>query len=195
MSQERALHALAAANRHAPGAAAIRRDPFAAVIFAHMLQERCCDLLEALADALPDRIDRRAAAAAEAFLQVAFPAQLAVENDVLLPALLGAAEGDKSLCWALQQARVEHAVDEEHARELADLIAAADGAVRRPDALGYLLRGFFESQRRHISWEQTVLFPLARTAMSQRDLGRLADAVLDCPAWQQASAWTPQSVA
>lgn len=184
--QQRALRALTGASRYAPTAAAVERDPFAAVLFDHVLLERFCDLLEAMADALPDQMDRQAAEAAARFLEDVYPANLAVENELFLPALLAAAVGDRALCWALHQARIEHDVDEEHGRELADLLACAgNGDLRRPDALGYMLRGFFEGQRRHVSWEQTVLFPLARAALSKARLGRLADEVARSAAWQQ----------
>ena len=32
--------------------------------------------------------------------------------------------------------------------------------------LGYMLRGYFESRRRHIAWEETVLLPLADTHLT-----------------------------
>ena len=64
----------------------------------------------------------------------------------------------------MQQLEAEHAADESFAHELADelQLLADTGLVRNAEMLGYMLRGFFEHQRRHIEWENRVLLPLAR---------------------------------
>ena len=50
-----------------------------------------------------------------------------------------------------------------HAIEIAEELAqfVEDGRPRNPEMLGYMLRGFFVSQRRHIAWEN---MPVATTA-------------------------------
>jgi hypothetical protein len=44
--------------------------------------------------------------------------------------------------------------------------------------LGYMLRGFFEQQRRHIEWENRVLLPLARRTLTKADLVELQDWIM-----------------
>jgi len=44
--------------------------------------------------------------------------------------------------------------------------------------LGYMLRGFFERQRRDIEWETSVLLPLARQTLAPSDLAELQDWIM-----------------
>ena len=61
------------------------------------------------------------------------------------------------------------------ALELADelQLLVDTGMVRNAEMLGYMLRGFFEHQRRHIEWEKGVLLPLARQTLTPADLAEL----------------------
>ncbi|MBN9246319.1 MAG: hypothetical protein J0I81_02505, partial [Hyphomicrobium sp.] len=51
-------------------------------------------------------------------------------------------------------------------------------APRNPETLGYILRGYFESQRRHIAWEDSVVLPAARKALTVEDLARLQEWIM-----------------
>ena len=177
--QQRRLRELTECMRRAPSEAAQREDIFALLTFEHMLQERLCDLLEAIADALPGAVDLATAEAAAFFLRTHYPAHFAAEDAVLFPALLGGLGRGSALASAVEQARAEHEVDLEAAREIADCLDdLARGERISPDAVGYMLRGFFEAQRRHISWEERVLFPLARERLDAAAGSRIAAAIL-----------------
>ncbi|MGQ7791553.1 hemerythrin domain-containing protein [Faunimonas sp. B44] len=176
--QECRLRDLTESMRRAPGASAQRSDIFALLTFEHMLQERLCDVLEAIADALPGAVDHSAAEAAALFLRTHYPAHFAAEDDVLYPAVAQGEPKGSALASAVDQARAEHEVDLEAARELADSLDDLVGGERvNTEAIGYMLRGFFESQRRHISWEERVLFPLARQKID-RDMSAAVAAEL-----------------
>jgi len=54
------------------------------------------------------------------------------------------------------------------------MVLASGRKLDNPDMCGYMMRGFFESYRRHIRWEQTVLLPLARRRLRHGDLTALA---------------------
>jgi hemerythrin-like domain-containing protein len=71
----------------------------------------------------------------------------------------------------------EHDLDESFADELTEELEhlATAGQARNPEVLGYMLRGFFESYRRHIHWETDVLLPMARQMLSEADLTELAN--------------------
>jgi hypothetical protein len=43
--------------------------------------------------------------------------------------------------------------------------------------VGYMLRSFFESYRRHIAWENTIVLPLARARLTGEDLDKLGRAM------------------
>lgn len=57
--------------------------------------------------------------------------------------------------------------------------AIAEGAVPNADMLGYMLRGYFESQRRHIAWEDRVVLPAARSVLNAQDLARIQAWIMD----------------
>lgn len=75
----------------------------------------------------------------------------------------------------LQRLEAEHAADMDFAGEFADelQLAADRGHARNPEMLGFMLRGFFEQQRRHVEWENRVLLPIARQVLTGEDLGQL----------------------
>ena len=72
-------------------------------------------------------------------------------------------------------------LSEEHARDrelssslLAGLRSLAMGeTLQQPDEFLHVAPAFAEGQRRHLAWEEAVLFPLARIRLSQADLDRM----------------------
>ena len=159
-----------------PAAARVRTtcgspDPLALIEEDHALQLELCDLLECLADALPD-FNQATARSAAAILQHGFKPHLQLEEDMLFPLLRRRAPEGSPLRAIMRQLEAEHAADESFARELADelQLLADTGLVRNAEMLGYMLRGFFEHQRRHIEWENGVLLPLARQTLTRKDL-------------------------
>ena len=46
------------------------------------------------------------------------------------------------------------------------------------EALGYLLRSFFENYRRHSAWERTALYPIVRTHLGGGTTRKQHDALL-----------------
>lgn len=63
---------------------------------------------------------------------------------------------------ALERLRFEHYADLCFAEEIHDgLLAFGRGEdLMTADAIGYMLRGFFESVRRHVAFEKEILVPL-----------------------------------
>jgi hemerythrin-like domain-containing protein len=72
---------------------------------------------------------------------------------------------------------MEHVRDEDVSSELLEELTfvAEQGRARNADMLGYMLRGLFEGQRRHIAWENTVVVPAARRLLQQDDLQSLSE--------------------
>jgi hemerythrin-like domain-containing protein len=154
-------------------------DPLALVLEDHALQLELCDLLECLADGLPD-FDRAIARSAGAILRHGFEPHLQLEEDMLFPLLRRRAPEGAPLRAVMRQLEAEHAADESLAHELADelQLLVDTGLVRNAEMLGYMLRGFFEHQRRHIEWENGVLLPLARQTLTPADLAELQDWIM-----------------
>ena len=154
----------------------LRHHPLDLIAHDHALQERLCDMLEAIADGLPDDIDKRQCREAASALNFDLPLHHRDEEQCLFPLLLerGAATG--SLAEVLDRLSQEHAKDESFAGEVVECLEALaeGGTARNPDMLGYMLRGFFEGYRRHIQWENTLVMPAARRYLTPDDLLRLA---------------------
>lgn len=121
-----------------------------------------CSELERIADALPNNVDRQACltlgrAVAETTARIHRR-----EEDVLFPALLASRPQQRDLAATLDRLRLEHHGDECYAEEVDEALTAF-GEGRRSmsaDAIGYLLRGFFEGQRRHVAFEKELVAPL-----------------------------------
>jgi hemerythrin-like domain-containing protein len=155
--------------------------PLQAIAREHRLQACQCDALERIADGLPDEFDRAAVASLLPALRRDLSAHVDDEERGLFPLLRRRAHLEDNLESILVQLAEEHAADLEYAEEV---IAQLEEVVRlgrvpNPDMLGYMLRGFFQAQRRHLMWEDAVLLPLARLRLSAADLKKLAAVMLE----------------
>jgi hemerythrin HHE cation binding domain-containing protein len=171
-------------KRLRPGTATARTicgkpDPLALVAEDYALQLELCDLPESLADDLPD-CNRAIARSAAATLRQGFKPHPQLEEEMLFPLLRRRAPHGSPLEPIMQQLEAEHAADDSFAHELADelQLLADTGLVRNAEMLGYMLRAFFEHQRRHIEWENRVLLPLARQTLTRADLAELQDWIM-----------------
>jgi hemerythrin-like domain-containing protein len=81
---------------------------------------------------------------------------------VVFPAFAAAAArplvGDASV----RRLKAEHVEDECAAQDLADVLFAIGhgSAIDNPEALGFMLRAFFETTRRHIAFEREHVMPV-----------------------------------
>lgn len=152
--------------------------PFAVLAAEHQLQLELCDCLEQLADSLPDRLDRVTVAPLCLLISRDVTDHFAWEEQILFPAMRRRAMAAASVLPMLHQLESEHARDEDQAHEIAEALAglAGKGTSGNAEMLGYMLRGFFEGQRRHISWEDRLLLPIARELLTASDLRDMARA-------------------
>jgi len=140
---------------------------------------RICDVLDMVA-ADPSRIGRLAAPALMDFLRLDLPRHLDDMEKDLLPLVEGALLVGDAADGALAQLSREHAVDRKRAEHLITALEPlADGRVLDSEReLTVMAQAFAEAQRRHLAWEEAVLYPLARARLRAdllRDLtGRLA---------------------
>ena len=147
-------------------------DPISVLEEEHALQLELCDILEHLADGLPHAFDLTLAGIALSLLKSAWQQHTRLEEDVLFPMLRSRTGEGAYVTAMLHRLEEEHDTDEGLADEisiaLGELIAGAPLA--NAESLGYMLRGFFMSQRRHIAWENEVVLPLARHVLEPGDL-------------------------
>jgi len=151
-------------------------DPIDRLEQAHAFHAGLCDMLESIADSLPDEVDPLQCRQALTSLQIELPLHHKDEEVGLFPLLERRARPKDNLSEHLAQLSLEHATDESFADELSQELDSLSRGERphNPNMLGYMLRGFFESYRRHLHWENTVLLPLARKRLTESDLGVLA---------------------
>lgn len=149
--------------------------PIDRIVADHAVQLELCDVLEAIADGLPDMVDKRLVRQVIAILEHGLAPHFRAEEDFLFPLLRLRGASDPSLIAALDQLEAEHLRDDDICAELIEELRnlADRGGPRNADMLGYMLRGFFEGQRRHISWENAVVVPAARRILNQADLAEL----------------------
>ncbi len=167
----------------------LRTDPavvtaFSALKFVandHMQHLRLCDLLEEIADSLPDRIDKAQCFHAALALQYRVNTHHQLEEEVLFPRLLARAGDNHDLERIFRRLSDEHRTDEGHCDEAIELLTRlSDGTPPfNMEAAGYLLRGLFEGLRRHIAFEQDHLLPIARKVLKKEDLEVLAAGIRD----------------
>jgi hemerythrin-like domain-containing protein len=157
----------------------LRRNPLDLIEHEHQMQAQLCDSLERIADDLPDNVDRRLCAKVIESLQHEMPVHHRDEELCLFPLIERRALPDDNIHDILARLALEHATDESFASELLEsLEGLSEGRrLKNPDMVGYMLRSFFESYRRHILWENAIVLPLARARLTGEDLEELSRAM------------------
>ena len=123
---------------------------------AHDEQLQLCTELEEIADSLPAKINRQKCIYAAKALGPLIRGVHHYEDNVLFPALEARPSTAPDLPKTLARLKFEHFEDECFAEELAErlLLLASGRDDINMEATGYMLRGFFESVRRHVAFER-----------------------------------------
>src|SRR5262249_51248090 len=121
---------------------------------AHDAQLTLCMALEEIADSLPANVNRQKCIYAAKSLIPLINGIHRYEEEALFPMLENLGAGNRDLASSIARLKFEHVEDECFAEELTDTLTrlgSGDAAVNA-EAAGYMLRGFFESLRRHIAF-------------------------------------------
>lgn len=125
---------------------------------AHGEQLALCRELEDIADSLPASINRQKCIYAAKALGPLIKGIHHYEETVLFPMSQRDPDAAVHLESTLERLKFEHCEDECFAEELTDaLLKLGSGERVNMEAVGYMLRGFFEGMRRHIAFEQEHL--------------------------------------
>ena len=145
----------------------------------HSNQLMLCDGLEAIADSFPDDVQRETCMFAAEAMEMLLPLHHSLEEDILFPALLKKETNDPALRGTLARLTGEHRTDEGYCAEAVELLKplAAGEPPQNAEADGYLLRGLFESWRRHIAFEDEYILPRAEALLQNDELRGLAVAL------------------
>ncbi|WP_027486534.1 hemerythrin domain-containing protein [Allorhizobium undicola] len=141
-------------DRHCAGPLAAGSSGLVWLESAHSEQLALCRELEEIADSLPSSVNRQKCIYAAKALGPLISGAHHYEEQVLFPWL---AENltIPHLQETLHRLKFEHCEDECFAEELTDaLLRLGSGDNVNMEAVGYMLRGFFEGLRRHIAFER-----------------------------------------
>jgi hemerythrin-like domain-containing protein len=157
----------------------LRRNGLDLIEYEHRIQSQICDGLERIADGLPNDVDRGLCEQVVKALRYEIPLHHRDEECGLFPLIDKRALPNDDIHDILARLALEHATDESFAGELLESlqILANGGKVNNPNMVGYMLRSFFESYRRHIQWENAVVLPLARSRLTEEDVEELEQAM------------------
>lgn len=83
------------------------------------------------------------------------------EETIIFPAYEVATSGGNANLASTRRLRAEHVEDECFAGEVTEILLAVGHGetVENAEAVGFMLRGFFESMRRHIAFEREHVLP------------------------------------
>ncbi|MEL7114809.1 MAG: hemerythrin domain-containing protein, partial [Pseudomonadota bacterium] len=167
-----------------PGAEALtvsNNCPLQELSRAHKRKLDLCDLLEDIADSLPEP-DRVLCMQAAAILTIELPMHHADEDLGLFPLLRKRClPGDRFDAIA-DRLGEEHVDLEASLAEIVAMLRSYSGGAQSDgvdQAAGYALRGLFEGLRRHIAWEEATVMPLARERLQDDDLAELKQAMAE----------------
>lgn len=171
-------------KQHQEGAktpvAQVMAEPLLVITKGLRSQEHLCDCLERIADSLPDNIDPCLVAATLHAMKHDLALCILDDEDALFPLLESHSVPDDNVAELLSDLRRGNAIDECYAAEVIEELQnlARDAKPDRADALGYLLRAFFETRRRHIACQKAVVIPLAGKRLNAEALRVLAARML-----------------
>lgn len=123
-----------------------------------------CDRLEAIADSLPDNIDASLCSTTAKAIDPILSKAQEVEENKLYPALKKYYEDNFDQSHILDKLVAEHFEDRLFGEEVSEVLRSYGRGqpAQSADATGYMLRGFFEGLRRHMSYEEALLKPLRK---------------------------------
>lgn len=138
-----------------------RTDPAEGFKTARVALLALCDLLEQIADSIPGNIDRTICSALTRELTPFICRIHRFEEQTLYPLTRTPTSDLKLVDATIERLKHEHLEDRCFAEELTEALRelSQNTVPQNPDALGYMLRGFFEAMRRHVAFESEHLRP------------------------------------
>ncbi|GLS32275.1 hypothetical protein GCM10007937_39850 [Mesorhizobium albiziae] len=136
--------------------------PAAVMKRAHHEKLRLCQALEEIADALPGSVDRRKVLGVANTLVPLLSSIHHYEEAVVFPLYDAVLDASGTRSSTVRRLKAEHVQDECFAGEIAEVFLAIGHGKggESADAIGFMLRGFFEALRRHIAFEREHILPM-----------------------------------
>ena len=129
----------------------------------HQGKLHLCAAMEAIADALPSAVDRMECLRIASELVPLLRESHRYEEETIFPVfekVQGASHPARAA--SVRRLQAEHVEDECAAQDLTEVLLEIGhgAAVDNPEALGFMLRAFFETLRRHIAFEREHILPI-----------------------------------
>ena len=127
-----------------------------------------CDALEQIADRLPENLQCGQCLEVARSIYPTVKQSHEFEEASLFPLLIDESRPDEKTRMTIQRLHAEHWEDESFAFEVRDALMefASNPRHSNVEALGYMLRGFFEGVRRHVAFEWEHVVPALRNNLS-----------------------------
>ena len=150
------------------GCAPSREPPCLHMNVAYAREKGLCDRLEAIADSLPNRIDRLECVLVGTSLLPLLREVHRYEEEVIFPAFERNAPASATSGETVRRLKSEHLADECAAEEITEqlLWIGRGGELANPESFGFMLRAFFGTVRRHIAFESDHVVPAAEGGSS-----------------------------
>ena len=167
-----------APHEHLRPAARSRKDfadPISYIHREHDLQFEICERLEALSNFPDEPIESGQLESIHHYLTVELAHHIDDEEIGLFPVLRQRCQDSQILDNILFQLTCEHDLDQSMVDPILSGIEAIMNKKGLPDARRFAnaVRGFVETQRRHLAWENKVVLPLAEAQLTQEDVQSL----------------------
>ena len=139
---------------------------------------RLCAALEKIADGLPGSGHQVRTGKVLSFLDKAFARHAFLNEKCLFPLIRSLEEKNEHIELMLRELEFEHSADRGLIVEILSAYMGRDSRNAGLEALGYLLRSFFENYRRHSAWERITLYPIVRKHLAGGTPRKQHDALL-----------------
>ena len=141
---------------------------------------RLCGALERVADGLPGSRERAQTARLLSFLSKAFDRHVFLHEKCLFPLIRSLGGTKPAIEPILLQLEFEHSSDHGLVLEITSAFLNGSSGKAGTDVhvFGFLLRSFFDNYRRHHSWEQNILYSVARQHLGGGAAAAQHDALL-----------------
>ena len=146
----------------------------------HARQKKVCDWIERFIDGIEEEPAPKSAGVLLSYLTMDLALHTLDEEDSLFPMLAERAKPEDGIAAVLARLSSEHELD----KDLVDFIAADLKQIASGKRVPLLSRffanmiGLINTQRRHLTWENEVILPLAEKRLQEQDLEKLSDAML-----------------
>jgi len=155
-----------------PIAENLLREPIEYLYADHFRQRCLCTALDEMMAHSDDPSVPACAQAVLTYLKQELPFHVADEEQSLFPLLRKRCEPEDRIDQVIGLLSEEHLRDDAHAEALiAGLQHVAAGTARTSwDAFWHAATAYSEAQRRHLSWENALVLPIARKRLSGADM-------------------------